>query len=97
MTASLSVLSLDEFIKFMKSIEVSDIQWVVDWWRISGMVNCNFKDNYSPLVGFRRCSYYSTCCIARQFSDHQGAPSDDGSFHTLAFTRRILGRIHETW
>ena len=27
----------------------------------------------------------------------KGAPYDDGSFHTLAFTERILGRIRETW
>ena len=69
----------------------------MDWWRILGMVNCNFKDNCAPLVDFHRCSYYSTCRIARQFGDHQRAPSDDGSFHTLAFTKRILGRICETW
>ena len=61
------------------------------------MVNRNIKDNCLPLVGLHYCSYYSTCCIARQFGDRQGAPSDDGSFHTLAFTDRILGRIHESW
>ena len=81
----------------MKHIDVTNIQWVVEWWCISSMVNRSFKDNYVPLVGLRCCSYYSTCCIARQFGDRQGAPSDDGSFHTLAFTDRILGRIHESW
>ena len=90
-------MDLDEFTEFMKHIKVLDIQWVVDWWRISSMVNHSFKDNCVPLVGLYYCSYYSTCCIARQFGDCQGAPSDDGSFHTLAFTKRILGRICETW
>ena len=61
------------------------------------MVNGNFKGNCVPLVGLCYCSYYSTCRIARQFGDHQGALSDGGSFHTLAFTKRILGRIRETW
>ena len=65
--------------------------------RILGMANRVFKDNYVSLVGLLRCSYYSTCRIARQFGDSQEAPSDDGSFHTLAFTKSILGKIHETW
>ena len=47
------------------------------------MVNHDFKDNHVR--------------IARQFGDCQGTPSDDGSFHTLAFIKRILGRICETW
>ena len=81
----------------MKWIDVSNIQWVVEWRHISSMVNRSFKDNYIPLVGLRRCSYYSTCRIARQFGDRQGPPSDNVSFHTLAFTKRILGRIHENW
>jgi len=79
-------MNLDEFTEFMKHIEVSDIQWVVDWLRISGMVNYDFKGNCVPLVRLRCCSYYSIRHIARQFGDRQGAPSDDGSFHTLAFT-----------
>ena len=90
-------MSFDEFTEFMKHIDVIDIQWVVEWWRILSMVNRSFKDNCVLLVGLHCCSYYSTCLIARQFSDHQGAPSDDGSFHTLAFTDRIFGRIHESW
>ena len=81
----------------MKRIDVTDIQWVVEWWRISSMVHCSFMDNCVPLVGLRCCSYYSTCCIVRQFGDRQRAPRDDGSFHTLAFIDRILGKIHESW
>ena len=90
-------MSFDEFSEFMKCIDVTNIQWVVEWWRILGMANRVFKDNYVSLVGLLRCSYYSTCRIARQFGDRQGAPSDDGSFHTLVFTDRILDRIHESW
>ena len=52
------------------------------------MAHRSLKDNCVPLVGLHYCSYYFTCCIARQFVDHQGAPSDDGSFHTLEFTDR---------
>ena len=85
-----------EFIEFLKCLSLLGVQWVVEWWRITDMVNCGFKDNYVPLVGLRRCSYHSTCRIARQF-DRQGPPSDDGSFHTLAFIERVLGRIRETW
>ena len=77
--------------------EFTDIQWVVELWLISSMDNHNFKDNYVPSVRLRCCSYYSTCHIARQFGDRQGAPSDDGSFHTLAFTNRIFSRIHDSW
>ena len=44
-------MSLDEFTEFMKHVEVSNIQWVVDWWRILGMVSHSFKDNCVPLVG----------------------------------------------
>ena len=70
---------------------------MVEWWRIIDMVNRVFKDNCVPLVRFHCCSSYSTCHIARQFGDCQGAPSDDGIFYTLAFTNRILGKICETW
>ena len=90
-------MSFDEFSEFMKCIDVTNIQWVVEWWHISSMVNCNFKDSCVPLVGLRCYSYHSTFRIARKFGDHQGAPSDDGSFHTLAFTNRVLGRICESW
>ena len=61
-------MSFDEFTEFMKHIDVTDIQWVVEWWHILGMANRVFKDNYVSLVGLRRCSY-STCRIARQFGD----------------------------
>ena len=61
------------------------------------MAHCSLKDNYVPLVGLHYCSYYSTCHIARKFGDHQGAPSDDGSFHTLEFTDRTVSRIREFW
>ena len=61
------------------------------------MAHRSLKDNCVPLVGLHYCSYYITCCIARQFVDHQGAPSDDGSFHTLEFTDRTLSRICEAW
>ena len=49
------------------------------------------------LVGLCCCTYYSTCCISRQFGEHQGAPGDEGAFHTTVFTNRILVRISEAW
>ena len=55
------------------------------------------QDHYVTLVGFRCCSYYSTCRISSQFGKCQGAPVDEGAFHTIVFTNRILGRITETW
>ena len=60
-------MSFEEFTKFMKHIDVIDIQWVVQWWHISGMVNRVFKDNYVPLVGICHCSYY--------FLDHIALPT----------------------
>lgn len=57
----------------------------------------SLKENCVPLVGLRYCSYYYTCRIARQFGDHQGAPSDDGSFHTLEFIDTTLSRICKAW
>ena len=66
-------------------------------WRISSMVHHNLKDNCAPLVGLRCCSYYSTSRIARHFGNRQVAPSDNGSFHTLTFIDRTLGRIRESW
>ena len=80
----------------MEHINAADIQWVVEWWRISSMAHRSLKDNCVPLVGLHYCSYYSTCCIARQFGDRQEAPSDDGSFHTLEFTYRTLSKIRES-
>ena len=90
-------MSLNEFTEFMECIRVANVQWVVEWWRISSMVHHSLKDNCVPLVGFYFYSYYSTGHIARQFGDHQGAPSDDGSSHTLAFTDRTLGTICKSW
>ena len=62
-------MSFDEFTKFMKHIDVTDIQQVMEWWSISSMVNRIFKDNCVPLVRLRHCSYYSSDRIARQFGD----------------------------
>ena len=90
-------MSSDEFTEFMKHIDVTNIRWVVEWWCVSSIVTRNFKDNCVPLVGLCCCFYYSTCRITRQFDDRQGTPSDDGSFHTLVFTNRILGTIRESW
>ena len=87
----------NEFTEFLKRLSPLGIQWVVEWWCIIDMVNHVFKDNCVPLVGLCHCFYYSICCIARQFGDRQGVPNDEGIFHTLAFTNRILGRIRETW
>ena len=61
------------------------------------MVNRIFKDNSVPLVGLRRCSFYSPDRIARQFGDRQGVSSDDGAFHISVFTERVFGKICETW
>ena len=86
-----------KFNEFLKRLTPLGVQWGVDWWRITGMVNRIFNDNCVPLIGLRRCSYYSPGCIARQFADCQGVPNNDGIFHVLVFTKRVLGRIHETW
>ena len=42
------------------------------------MSSRGFKESCVPLVGLRRCFYYSMCCIARQFGDRQGVPRSDG-------------------
>ena len=76
-------MSFEEFTELMEHIDATNIQWVVEWWRILRMAHRSLKDNYDPLVGLHYCSYYSTCRISKHFGDHQGAPSDDGSFHTL--------------
>ena len=34
---------------------------------------------------------------SRQFGECQGAPNDEGAFHTEVFTNRILGTISEAW
>ena len=86
-----------KFTKFLKHLTTFDVQWVVEWWHIIATVNRVFKDNCAPLVGFHRCSYYSLDRIVRQLGDRQGFLSDDGIFHILVFTKRVLGRICETW
>ena len=61
------------------------------------MVHNCCKDHYVTLVGLCYCSYYSNCRISRKFGERQGAPGDEGVFHTAVFTNRILGRISEAW
>ena len=61
------------------------------------MVHNCCKDYCVTLVGLRYYSYYSTCRISRKFAERQGAPNDEGAFHTEMFTNRILGRISEAW
>ena len=61
------------------------------------MVSHVFKDYYETLVRLCHCSYSSPYRIMRQFGDHQGVSNDDGVFHILVFTKRVLGRICETW
>ena len=80
--------------ELLKHLTPTDIQWVVEWWRIKAMTSCGFKENCVFLVRLRYCSYYPTCLIAQKFGDHQG---DNGSYHTLALTARFLGRLTETW
>ena len=87
-------VKLTELLKHLTSL---DILWVVEWWHIEAMTSCGFKENYVPLVRLRRCFYYPTCHIAQQFGDHQGVPCDIGSYHTIAFTERVLARVKETW
>ena len=81
----------------MGYLKETDIQWVVEWWHISSMVHSCCKDYCVTLVGLHCCSYYFTYRISRQFEEHQGAPDDEGAFHTKVFTNRILGRISEAW
>ena len=81
----------------MGHLKETDIQWVVEWWHISSMVHSCCKDYCVTLVGLHCCSYYFTYRISRQFEEHQGAPDDEGAFHTKVFTNRILGRISEAW
>ena len=86
-----------EFTQFLKHLTPLGIQWVVEWWRITRMVNHVFKDNCVPLIGLRRHSYYFPSHIARQFGDRQGVPNDDGVFHISVFIEKVLGSFHETW
>ena len=61
------------------------------------MVHSCCKDHCVTSVRLQCCSYYSTCRISRQFGEHQGAPDDEGAFHTVVFTNRISGTISESW
>ena len=90
-------MSFKAYMELIGHIKETDIQWVVEWWHISSMVRSCYKDCYVPLVGLCCCSYYSTCCISRQFGEHQRALDDEDAFHTEVFTNRILGRISEAW
>ena len=87
----------EAYIELMGRLKETDIQWVVEWWHISIMVHSCYKDHCVTLVGLRCNSYYSTCHISRQFEKCQGAPTDEGAFHTAMFINRILGRITEGW
>ena len=69
----------------------------MEWWHISSMVHSYYKDYCVTLVGLRCCSYYSTYRISRQFEERQGAPHNEGAFHSTMFTNRILGRIGKAW
>ena len=89
-------MSFEAYIELMGYLKETSIQWVVEWWHISSMVYSCCKDCVT-LVGLRCCLYYSTCCISRQFGERQGAFHDEGAFHTVVFTNRILGRISEAW
>ena len=90
-------MSFEAYMELMGCIKETDIQWVVEWWHISSMVHHCYKDYYVPLVGLRCYSYYSTCCISRQFRERLGAFNGEGAFHTEVFTNRILGRLCEAW
>ena len=81
--------------ELMGHIKETDIQCVVEWWHISSMVHCCYKDYCVSLVGLCCCSYYSTCHISRKFGERQGAPCGESAFHIEVFTNRILGRLHE--
>ena len=70
---------------------------MVEWWHIKAMTSYGFKKNYVILTGLHHCSYYPTCPIAWKFGDCQGVPCDNGSYHTLALTTRLLGRLTEAW
>ena len=61
------------------------------------MVHNCCKDHYVTLVGLCCCSYYSNCRISRKFGERQGTPGDEGVFHTVVFTNKILGWISEVW
>jgi len=61
------------------------------------MASYGFKENCVILAWLHHCSYYPTCCIARQIGDRQGMQSDKSSYHTLALAGRLLSRLSKTW
>ena len=63
-------MSFEAYMELIGHIKKIDIQWVMEWWHISSMVHCCYKDCV-PLVGLHCCSYYSICCISRKFGEHQ--------------------------
>ena len=83
--------------KLLKLLTSIDNQWEIEWWRIEAMISYGFKENCVPLVGLCCYCYYPTCRIARQFGDRQRVPCDNCSYHILAFTESVLGRIKENW
>ena len=87
------VLGFEANMELMGRLKGTDIQWVMEWWHISSMVHSWYKDHCMTLVRVHCCSYYSTCRISRKFGECQGAPGDEGAFHTAVFTNRILGKL----
>ena len=79
--------------ELMGRLKGTDIQWVMEWWHISSMVHSWYKDHCMTLVRVHCYFYYSTCSISRKFGECQGAPGDEGAFHTAVFTNRILGKL----
>ena len=49
-------MSFEEFTEFMERINATEIQQVVEWWRISSMAHHSLKDNCVPLVKIGRAS-----------------------------------------
>ena len=90
-------MGFEAYMELIGCLKETDIQWVVEWWHFSSMVHSCYKDHCVTLVGLRCCSYYSTCRISRRFGKHEGAPDDEGFYHTAVFTNRIVGRISEAW
>ena len=90
-------MGFDVYMELMGRLKETDIHWVMKWWHISSIVHSCCKDHYLTLVGLWCCSYYSTYRISRQFRERQGAPDDEGLYHTTMFTNRNLGRISEAW
>ena len=58
-------MGFEAYMELMGRLKETDIQWVMEWWHISSIVHSYCKDHCVTLVGFRCCSYYSTCHISR--------------------------------